>query len=310
VTPTTATLRTLAVALVIALLPSASVAAATDDDPTYVPWPDLLPGLTTEYDPTSANLCTAGHVRCVDAVIREMRSRLKPLARSCDHDAVFALVYLRTTEEYRRTIEDPDFFVDSAFVNHQVAVFAKLYFDAFDAWHQGNHDKVPPAWRVLFSAADKREVSGTGNLLLGMSAHVNRDLPLALAEIGMVRPDGSSRKDDHNKVNQFLIRVVQPVIAEVARRFDPAADDGSIDGTTLDETATLQLLFGWREEAWRNAERIAMADTANEKAAVIRSIEDAALVKAKALKGQTAYRAPLSSSATRDAWCWQHSNDA
>ncbi len=305
----TATLRTLAVALVIALLPATSVAASTDEDPAYVPWPDLLPGLTTAYDPTSSNLCTAGHVRCVDAVIREMRSRLKPLVRDCDHDAVFALVYLRTTEEYRRTIEDPDFFVDSAFVNHQVAVFAKLYFDAFDAWHQGNHDKVPPAWRVLFSAAENRDVSGTGNLLLGMSAHVNRDLPLALAEIGLVRPDGSSRKDDHNKVNQFLVRVVQPVIDEVALRFDPAADDAQLDGTTMDETATLQLLFGWREEAWRNAERIALADTPAQKAAVIRSIEDAALAKAELLKAQTAYQAPLSSSAARDAWCSEHRYD-
>jgi hypothetical protein len=305
----TATLRTLAVALVIALLPATSVAASTDEDPAYVPWPDLLPGLTTAYDPTSSNLCTAGHVRCVDAVIREMRSRLKPLVRDCDHDAVFALVYLRTTEEYRRTIEDPNFFVDSAFVNHQDAVFAKLYFDAFDAWHRGDRDEVPPAWRVLFSAAENREVSGTGNLLLGMSAHVNRDLPLALAEIGLVRPDGSSRKDDHNKVNQFLVRVVQPVIDEVALRFDPAADDAQLDGTTMDETATLQLLFGWREEAWRNAERIALADTPAQKAAVIRSIEDAALAKAELLKAQTAYQAPLSSSAARDAWCSEHRYD-
>lgn len=306
----TATLRTLAIALVIALLPATSATASGDEDPTYAPWPDLLPGLTTEYDPTSANLCTAGHVRCVDAVIREMDSRLKPLARRCDHDAVFAMVYLRTTEEYRRAIEDPYFFVDSAFVNHQDAVFAKEYFDAFDEWHRGDRDKVPPAWRVLFSAADNREVSGLGNLMLGLSAHVNRDLPLVLAEIGLVRPDGSSRKDDHNKVNQFLVRVVQPVIAEVARRFDPTADDGSVDGTTLDETATLQLLFGWREEAWRNAERIALADTPAEKAAVIRSIEHAALVKAEALKAETAYRAPLSSSAARDAWCSEHFNDA
>jgi len=305
----TATLRTLAVALVIALLPATSVAASTDEDPAYVPWPDLLPGLTTAYDPTSSNLCTAGHVRCVDAVIREMRSRLKPLVRDCDHDAVFALVYLRTTEEYRRTIEDPNFFVDSAFVNHQDAVFAKLYFDAFDAWHRGDRDEVPPAWRVLFSAAENREVSGTGNLLLGMSAHVNRDLPLALAEIGLVRPDGSSRKDDHNKVNQFLVRVVQPVIDEVALRFDPAADDAQLDGTTMDETATLQLLFGWREEAWRNAERIALADTPAQKAAMIRSIEDAALAKAELLKAQTAYQAPLSSSAARDAWCSEHRYD-
>ena len=48
------------------------------------------------------------------------------LADSCDHDAIFALAYLRTTEEYRRTIEDPTFFEDTPFVNHEDAVFARL----------------------------------------------------------------------------------------------------------------------------------------------------------------------------------------
>jgi len=247
----TATLRTLAVALVIALLPATSVAASTDEDPAYVPWPDLLPGLTTAYDPTSSNLCTAGHVRCVDAVIREMRSRLKPLVRDCDHDAVFALVYLRTTEEYRRTIEDPNFFVDTAFVNHQDAVFAKLYFDAFDAWHKGKRDKVPPAWRVLFSAAENREVSGTGNLLLGMSAHVNRDLPLALAEIGLVRPDGSSRKDDHNQVNQFLVRVGE---------FGGYAVLETDDLAEIEKATTIYAAFQFRVEPVLDVEEAAAAE--------------------------------------------------
>ena len=64
-------------------------------------------GLTTEFDPSSENDDTAGRTSCVDAVIREMRRRFDPLAQSCDHDSIFALASLRTTEEYRRTIEDP-----------------------------------------------------------------------------------------------------------------------------------------------------------------------------------------------------------
>jgi hypothetical protein len=68
-------------------------------------------------------------------VIRELRRRFDPLAQSCDHDNIFALAYLRTTEEYRRTIDDPTFFEDTAFVNHEDAVFARLYLSAYDAWH-------------------------------------------------------------------------------------------------------------------------------------------------------------------------------
>jgi len=141
----------LGVALAAALaLPG--VAAA--DDPPMVEWPALLPGVTTGFDPTSENDCVAGRTQCVDAVIREMERRFRPLADRCDHDAIFSLTYLRTTQVYRRTIEDPHFFEDTAFVNHEDVVFARAYFEAYDDWHAGRRDQVPAAWRVAFDAAD------------------------------------------------------------------------------------------------------------------------------------------------------------
>ena len=106
-----------------------------------------------------------------------MNRRFDPLADSCDHDAIFALSYLRTTEEYRRTIEDPDFFEDTGFVNHEDAVFAAYYFDAYDDWRHDRTTEVPPAWRIAFQAADDGEVSAAGNMFLGMNAHIQRDLP-------------------------------------------------------------------------------------------------------------------------------------
>ena len=90
-----------------------------------------------------------------------MQRRFEPLARSCDHDSIFALSYLRTTQEYRRTIEDPTFFEDTAFVNHEDVVFARLYFDAFDAWHGGRQEDVPPAWAIAFRAAGERAVTAS-----------------------------------------------------------------------------------------------------------------------------------------------------
>src|SRR5919198_2349303 len=181
--------------------------SARAEDPPFVGWSALLPGLTTEYNPSSENDCAAGRTHCVDAVIREMRRRFDPLASSCDHDSIFALAYLRTTEEYRRTIEDPTFFEDTAFVNHEDVVFARLYFDAFDAWHAGRREDVPRAWAIAFQAAADRAMPASGNLSLGINAHIQRDLPFALAGIGLVKPDGSSRKTDHDRVNEFLNRV-------------------------------------------------------------------------------------------------------
>jgi len=274
---------------------------AMAEDPTFVEVAGYLPSFATGYDPSSADDCTSGKTRCVDGVIKEMTKRFDRQAAACDHDAVFALTYLRTTEEYRRTIEDPTFFLDTAFVNHEDAVFARYYFEAIDAWHGGRRTSVPQAWQVAFDAADQRTVSGSGNLFLGLSAHINRDLPYVLAEIGLVAPDGSSRKRDHDKVNQFLNRVTEPVLAEAAARFDPTIDDRNAPGT-WDEAAALQLVVGWREEAWRNAERLVAATTPVERALVVSAIESGATAKQQSLLAATTY-GPGQSAAARDAHC-------
>src|SRR5215211_8777554 len=150
--------RAIRVGALVVLLFVAAPVAARAEDPPFVGWTALLPGLTTEYEPSSDNDCAAGRTRCVDAVIREMQRRFDPLAKACDHDAIFSLTYLRTTEEYRRTIEDPTFFEDTPFVNHEDAVFASYYFRAYDDWSAGRQSAVPPAWAIAFDAADQRAV--------------------------------------------------------------------------------------------------------------------------------------------------------
>jgi hypothetical protein len=214
------------------------------------------------------------------------------------------LVYLRTTEEYRRTVgADPAFFFDTPYVNHEDAVFADEYFAAYDAWHtQGGF--VPQAWAIAFEAAEYKQVSGGGDILLGMNAHINRDLPFVLARLGLTHADGSSRKPDHDKVNEILRRVAQgPVFDEAAQRFDPSIRDSNVPGTTLDNEVVLQLVLSWRERAWHNAVRLVMAQTPIEQRIVAAEIEQSAAAQAMALKASTGYVPPLSTTAARDAYC-------
>jgi len=281
--------------------------AARADDPIVIDWPSLLPGVAPAYDPDSPNLCRRGDVRCVDGVVREMRRRFDPLAASCAHTAVFSLLYLRVTETYLATVEgDPAFFTDTPFVNYEDAVFAAAYFGAFSNWRGGHPERVPPAWRMAFAAADAGSVSGAGDLMLGVNAHVNRDLPFVLFALGLVRPDGTSRKADHDRVNDIFYRAYGPAMSEAARRFDPTISNAVFDGVTLDDTALVQILVAWREQAWRNAERLALARTDAERADVARSIEDAAAAEAQVIIGQYAYHPPLTTSAVRDAYCASH----
>jgi hypothetical protein len=257
---------------------------------------------------TAARPCGNGDLRCVDAVVREMNQRFTPLARSCDHDAIFALAYLRTTEAYRATVaNDPRFFDDPTFVNRVDVVFADYYFSAYDAWHAGG--AAPGAWAIAFKAADERLVSGPGNLLLGINAHVSRDLPFVMASLGLVRPDGSSRKPDHDRVNEILKRVVGPLLTELSRRFDPAFATTAENGTELDEEVLFQLLVAWRELAWRNAELLAASSLLSPaRDFVAATIEAEAAAEARAILTTYEYRKPLQNSGSRDAYCEAHAD--
>lgn len=283
----------------LAFVPAASA------DTLLLDWSSVLPGLTDTYDPNSANVCDSGQIQCVDIVINEMQRRFAPLAASCDHNALFALLYLRVTQTYRQEVgADPNFFSDNNFVNHEDIVFADRYFDAFDNYASGRLSLVPQAWQIAFKAAEAHAVSGTGNLLLGVNAHVQRDLPFVLAAIGLVKPDGTSRKPDHDKVNQILYDAYGPAISEGAARFDPSINMNlpSPLVTALGNQTFFQTVEAWRETAWRNAERLVSAPDATSRAAVAQDIENYAASQAQLISSLTAY-APLQSSASRDAFC-------
>ena len=145
----------------------------------------------------------------------------------------------------------------------------------------------------------------SGNLSLGINAHVQRDLPFVLAGIGLVKPDGSSRKEDHDRVNVLLNRVTDGLMAEIAARFDPTVDDRDLP-TSIDNIGTFQLIPIWRETAWRNAERLATAPDAQARALVARDIEGYAASQAEGLRRSTAYLPAVQSSAARDAYCSTH----
>lgn len=297
------TLRLLSLAIVLFAL--AWPAKAVAEDPPFVGWTALLPGLSIPYDTTSPDDCIAGRVQCVDKTIRQMTKRFDPLASSCDHDAIFALTYLRVTEEYRRTVESPTFFDDTPFVNHEDVVFARYYFAAYDAWSAGKIANVPPAWRVAFDASSDHAVSAYGNLLLGINGHVQRDLPFVLYSLGLVKPDGTSRKSDHDRVNQILNRVTDDLIAEIARRFDPTIDDSNLP-TTLDDFTLFQTVVSWRESAWRHAELLALAPTPAARELVAKDIEGYAASQARVIRAAAQYPPLLGGSAARDAYCAAH----
>ncbi|MGH9883903.1 MAG: DUF5995 family protein [bacterium] len=241
-------------------------------------------------DVSEKRVCEAGEPRCVGFVIKEMDRRLRKLAKRCDHDAIFALLYLRTTETFRDTLEEIGY-ADPSSVIREDALFADFYFRAFDAFH-GGRGSVPPAWRVAFNAAQDRAVQSPGNALLGFNAHIQRDLPFVLYELFLRgHPVGH---DDHTLVNNFLAQV--DATAEVVARFDPTFDDNA------DPVGLFQLIVSWRELAFNNFVRLRDAATPEARAAVAAEIEALAGNTALGIAQATAFP-PGTDSTARDAFC-------
>jgi hypothetical protein len=67
--------------------------------------------------------CQVGDAVCVRFVLREMNKRFRKLAKDCDHDAIFALLYKRTTEKFGETLATIGY-DDPAAVVREDALFA------------------------------------------------------------------------------------------------------------------------------------------------------------------------------------------
>ena len=243
--------------------------------------------------------CSSGSFRCIDTTIGDMTGRFDRLAPTCDHDAVFSLLYLRVTERYKQVAATPGFFLDPRQVNYEDAVFSDLYTGAFDDWHANDPGTVPPIWRLAFATADSRQASGSGDALLGMAAHILRDLPFTLYHIGMVD------HRDHLAVNEMLRSVYESATKELARRFDATMSTSYIVPGT--QQTFMEVVVQWREQGWRNAQDLMAAPDDAARAQVADRIERDAWNTGVTLYLGTRY-ALQQETVVRDSYCATHWN--
>ncbi len=260
----------------------------------------LLAPLPTPYTPYTGSICQSGDPQCIVDVIGEMKDRLAPLAASCDHDAIFSLAYLRVTENVKAAA-DNGYFKDRAWLTQIDAVFAHRYFDTIDTWRHGNK-AVSPAWKIALQSADDKSMSGLGDFMLGMNAHINNDFPYVLAEVGLTAKNGTSHKGDHNAYNDRLDSLYHPVFDEETARFDPMFN--KIDIGPIDDFAVSTIMRGWREMVWRNAEALANARTPLLRKLVENEIAQYAAAQAQLIRAIPIFRSGFSP--TRDAYCATH----
>lgn len=283
--------------LAVAALAGGAAGAATAGG-GGVNWVEHLPPVagSNEVQPGPVANCKRPKPRCIRRVVKRLRRAQRRFG--CDHRAVFATTYLVLTQTFRETLRrQPDLVADRKYLFTEDALFANFYFRTLRTADRGG--EVPPAWEIAFETARDGEVNAGQDMLLGINAHVQSDMPFVIAALGLRTPDGDSRKPDHDATNAVLADAYQRVVDEVERRYDPLLGTTNPDGVPVDDAAGLELVRSWRERVWRNAERLSNARSMEERRRIATEIETQA---ADWARGIAAPQRP-GERARRDAYC-------
>ena len=191
----------------------------------------------------------------IDALIVRMESMLEPLEQAGDARRFFHATYLRTTRAVRDALKE-GLFADPDWVERWDVAFAELYLDALSADSGGG--PVPEPWAIAFrTARDQPDTPPLVQVLLGMNAHINYDLPQALLA---VISDGEfhdpvvteRRHADHKHIDEVLLQQVAAEDTELVQLSGPR----SLSDRLLQpaqRAATRRFLQESRTKVWDNA---------------------------------------------------------
>ena len=193
----------------------------------------------------------------LDEVIQSFAKLEEAFLAAQDRRAVFASAYLAVTRSLKGKL-GTNLFLDDIWVISYALAFANLYRDALQNFANGHRELVPKAWCLSFDVSMNDEGYVILDLLLGINAHINHDLPLALSSAS-IDPDRNKRHQDHVKVNDVLAEAINPIEDRISQLYAPGFvffDD--ILGP-LDEKITNFSIDHARDFAWTNALALANA---------------------------------------------------
>jgi hypothetical protein len=119
-----------------------------------------------------------------------------------DLRSVFTEIYARETSALAEALAKPDIFQDPEWIVRLGEAFAQRYLDALDAYDGGRYVRAP--WRLVFDILRDRKLTELDAAVLSIYAHIGGDLPYALADVGLVSPEGAWSIDDYHAMNEAL----------------------------------------------------------------------------------------------------------
>lgn len=217
-------------------------------------------------------------------VLERMQSLIAPWEERGDRRAVFLGCYAMMTHNMLEALAQGEF-RDGEWVDRLLHRFADYYFVALEAYER-EPARAPAVWRVAHGAARNPRLRGLQYLLLGVNAHINYDLVLALADLlepeweGLDPAHRQARYADHCRVNAVIARTVDSVQDAVIERLEPEMEFVDRLMGPLDEWLVSRLIAGWRDRVWHHALDRVTAPRA-ERDRLLREVETACLETAR-----------------------------
>jgi hypothetical protein len=200
----------------------------------------------------------------IDEALEYMRTTLEVFHKKGDKRAIFLRLYYIMTLEVHAAIhglgdyQGRQIFLDAEWVRALSGKFATLYFKGLDTRGREPDKAVERAWKTADKACRSARSTVVQNALLGINAHINYDLPRAIAanlDPGDLKdpPTLHLRKFDHDQVNNLLVRTLRPIQDVLARDYAPgiALTDNLLGN--LDERLSEIGLKYYRERVWWDA---------------------------------------------------------
>ena len=131
-------------------------------------------------------------VQTIDDVLRGLGHMVQYGRRHGHRVGYFAALYYAVTARMKEQLMAGRF--EHPALMGQVAVaFSRYYFRAWERWNMGL--PVSSSWQVAFDCNAGRRVTVLQDLLLGINAHINLDLGIAIAEVMDGRPLAAIERD-------------------------------------------------------------------------------------------------------------------
>ena len=217
---------------------------------TPTPGDDRVADTEPGVDSAIVNLTADAYVDLVDADERLVALR-EHFEAVDDRRSIFLSIYARMTGAVADRI-DRGGFEDAEWVRAYLVAFANHYRRAVHHYESGRVDRVPAPWVLAFDAARADRCLVAQDAALGVNAHINYDLSLALVDAGL-DADRRTRRADPDAVIDVIHGLVDDTQDALAARDAPGI--GALDDAlgSADEWLTVYTIDECRDSAWRTA---------------------------------------------------------